>query len=221
MKKRILSITLVLVMMGLLSACNKPTENPNQTDITEEPSSAVNVTVNIPEWVDWVAKKWDGNAEEWIKTAEVNGVDTELWLREHDDYGETKKVWSVNSAVQNIGKLEISSETNPLADEKSRNDVASKLSEMLLSEFYETNEQFSFQFVDTRNVSTVTEWINEVEIWTCTIKADVCFEGIILPYGSVQSTNYLTIPIGTFELDFNNGACSLIPVAPDTFERMS
>ena len=176
--------------------------------------------VTAPGWVDWVAKKWDSNPEEWIKTAEADGVDIELWLREHDDYGESKKVWSINSAVKNIGKLKVSSETNPLADEKSRNDVASKLTEMLLSEFYETNEQFSFQFVDVQNVSIVTEWINEVEIWTCTIKADICFEGIILPYGSVQSADYLTIPIGTFELDFDDGVCSLIPVAPDTFERV-
>ena len=82
------------------------------------------------------------------------------------------------------------------------------------------NPQRTFEFIDCKNLSVSVNWNDEAAIWVCTISAEVSYNGIILPYGAVPQSNYLTLPLGAFELNCSDNTIFLIPVYSDTLQRI-
>lgn len=106
----------------------------------------------------------------------------------------------------------------PLSDEALRNSLSELLAKQLISELSTPNPQRTFEFIDCKNLSVSVNWNDEAAIWVCTISAEVSYNGIILPYGAVPQSNYLTLPLGTFELNCSDSWLmeSAVPAESDS-----
>ena len=217
-------MSLVLVFMpscGLQSDESHPNDNIVSESLDLLPSvSDESAALDAPEWVAWLANSWGDNSGEWMSEAECDGKDIELWLRENPQYGETSKCWSLETAISTLGIVKMDSDNCPLSDEALRNSLSELLAKQLISELSTPNPQRTFEFIDCKNLSVSVNWNDEAAIWVCTISAEVSYNGIILPYGAVPQSNYLTLPLGTFELNCSDNTIFLIPVYSDTLQRI-
>lgn len=215
---------LVLVFMpscGLQSDESHPNDNIVSESLDLLPSvSDESAALDAPEWVAWLANSWGDNSGEWMSEAECDGKDIELWLREHPQYGETSKCWSLETAISTLGIVKMDSDNCPLSDEALRNSLSELLAKQLISELSTPNPQRTFEFIDCKNLSVSVNWNDEAAIWVCTISAEVSYNGIILPYGAISQSKYLKLPLGTFELGYSDNTVFLIPVYSDTLQRI-
>lgn len=228
MKKNFLWISLISLILFTLTGCGtQPTDhNPNKNidSASSDPSTAPfdeSAALDAPDWAVWLANSWGGDADEWMNESKCAGIDIELWLREHPQYGETVKCWSLGTAISTLGIVKMESDSCSLSDEALRNDVSEFLAKQLMSELSTPDPQRTFEFVDYDNLSVLVNWDDNASIYVCSISADVSYSGIILPCGSCPQSSRLHLPLGAFELDCSNNIISLIPVYPDTLQRIN
>lgn len=227
MKKPFLLFSTVFLLLVFMSSCgpqiNESHSNDNisseSTDLLP-PAPDESEGLDAPEWVIWLANSWGNNAGEWMSASECDGKDIELWLREHPQYSETNKCWSLETAISTLGIVKMDSDNCSLSDEVLRSSLSELLAKQLISELSIPNPQRTFEFTDFKNLLVSVNWSDEAAIWVCSISAEVSYNGIILPYGAVSQSKYLKLPLGTFELGCSDNTVFLIPVYSDTLQRI-
>lgn len=226
--KRYWALSLILILC-LLSGCADPPGQQSAAVDPETPPPVISSSSHdieaeahtAPAWVVWLSEKWDEDATVWMNYAEAENKNIQLWLRDHPEYGEMSKCWSLHSSLQKLGVISVTAHGASLKDAALRNKAVEDLSKELLSEWSARNDQFTFQFVDYKNLSASVDWNSELSVWICTLNADISYDGVILPYGSIQPSHYINLPLGVFELSSSDDAYSLIPLYPDSLDRMT